>query len=187
MAECAHHAGVVQDRFSVFVLVAVEEELWFRVGEIGIERGEAHVDLVVAVVDQARGVVGDEDVNRREGIEHLRDFVVLKKEVALGFVFPRAAKASEFDPTEEEGGQVEVANRRAERPAGVVVAFDCKYLATAALASHGQNGFVSQIAAGDQQVDGALRYLPIDAFVIRDDEEVHRCCMVRGSNRGGES
>ena len=88
MAERAYHPGVFDRGFPVYVLVCVEEELGFAVFEVGVECGEAHMDLVIAVMDQARRVVCDENVNWRKAVQHLRNLMVFKKVVSPGFVLP---------------------------------------------------------------------------------------------------
>ena len=187
VAICADHAGVVGHGLAVFVLVSVEEEFGFMVGEVGVECGEAGVNLVVTVMDGARGVVRDEDIDRRKAFEHLLHFVVLEKVVPLGLVFPRTAKAPEFNAAEHEGRQVEIPDRRRKRRTGVMVAFDRQYLATTALGTHGKNGLVGQIATRDQEVWVGFGHVPANGFVVSDDEQGHRMTTVSRFKRKGES
>jgi hypothetical protein len=78
----ADDRGSADQNLTILVLMAVDDQ--FRLGPVNVvgQRVEALVDAVLAVVDAARGVVGEEDVHRRK---------VRQEPVCLGLVVEEGA------------------------------------------------------------------------------------------------
>src|ERR1044071_2059772 len=54
MAKRPHDPSRTHKRFTIFVLVSVKKELWTRTRDVGVERKKAGMNLVLAIMNQAR-------------------------------------------------------------------------------------------------------------------------------------
>ena len=64
VAVYSDHPGPADSAFNVLMLVSMEHELRFCSLDVLVECLESHVHVVLAIVDQARGVVRYENIDR---------------------------------------------------------------------------------------------------------------------------
>ena len=184
VAEGPNDPRIGEHGFLRVVLMPVEEESRLRSHDVGVEGGEADVNLVVAVMDQPGRVVCHEDIHWGERVQVVLDFVLLEQVIALGLVFPRAAKAAKCYTAELKGGQVEVADGGTKWRAGVMVAFHGDDFTTGALGGDTEDDVVRQVAAADEQVGVGFGDLSAYEFIVCNDQQVHWDGMV-GQHCGG--
>src|SRR6516225_5459497 len=95
MAEGANNLCSAEERFNIFVLVAMKKE--FRAGtlDVAVKGNESHMDFVIAVMNEARGIVRHKNVDRREIFQQAFHITLLEQKVSHGLVFPGAAESSD--------------------------------------------------------------------------------------------
>lgn len=180
MAESAYHAGCARFRFHVLALMAVKKEFRFQFRDVIVERDEAGVNIVVAVMNEPWRIVSEENVNGRECLQESLNVALLEEVVPHGFVFPRAAKTAKHHTAKWKRPQVKIPNRLGERRTAIVVAFDREGFATTAPCGDPQNGFVWQVAERKEQIGRALGNLALHILVICDDQDIHRKLKLPG-------
>jgi hypothetical protein len=185
VAKSSDDAGLANGGLDVVVLVAVEEETRLGSRDVVAEGDEAQVDLVVAVMHEARRVVRHEKVHGGKAGHELFHLVLLEQVVAPGLVFPGAAEAAEGESVELKRRHVQVTDGCAKWRARIMVAFDRENVATAAPLRGFQNDGVGQVAQGDEQVRRLVGNPASYEFVIGNDQEVHRGAIVVQSGERG--
>jgi hypothetical protein len=139
---CSVHEGL-----NVLMLVAVKKELRMGSRDVVTERNEAEMNFVVAIVNEAGGIVSDKNAYGGKGFQGLLHFWLFEEVVALWFVLPGTAEAAKGDTAELKCGEVEVAYWGSEWAAGVVVAFYGENFSTAATACDFEDGVIGQVPA----------------------------------------
>lgn len=108
LAEDTDDARGRDQAFGIHMLMAVEEDLRAGAFDVGVEGLEAHVHVVVPLMNQVRGIVRDKDVDRRKVLEGFFHFLLFVEEMALGFVTPGTVEPAEFQAVELVDGQVQI-------------------------------------------------------------------------------
>ena len=127
-----HDLGRANRRLSIGVLMTVEKPSGSSFGDIAVEGREPDVNLVVAVMGESRRVMGNENVYLWKVEQQRFDFLLLKKVVALGLVFPRPAEPAKRQPAKLKRSQVQVIYRFGEFGAGIMIALHGEDVATSA-------------------------------------------------------
>ena len=115
---------VANPGFLVYVLVAVDEPPRTRTLDVGDEGIEAKVNVIVAVVNVARGVVRNEDIDWGKRGHQVLNLRLLVEEVSARLVAPRTVETAEAHPVNDMSGKVKVNDGWREWLTAVVVAFD---------------------------------------------------------------
>src|SRR5262245_57510177 len=92
--------------------------------------------------------------------------------VAAGFVFPASGEAAEADAVECFPRQVEIHDSIREWVVRIVVAADGEDCARAVMCHGALNGSIEEIAAGDEDIHGAVQFSD-QGLVIGDGYYVH--------------
>ncbi len=124
LAVDADYSRVADLGLPIHVLVAVDEPPRTRTFDVGDESIEAKVNVVVAVVNIARGVVRDEDIGREKRNHQLLNLRLLVTEMSAWLVAARAVETAEAHSVNGMGGEVKINDGWWERLTAVVVAFD---------------------------------------------------------------
>jgi len=106
------------------MLVSVDDNPWLRPRDVGIQTVEPVVHLILLIVNSARGIVRQEDVNRWKSAKESLDFRLIVEEMPAGFVPPRSVKAAETDTAVFTNAEMQVHDRFRERCVRVMIAFD---------------------------------------------------------------
>ena len=110
--------------FAVLVLVAVDDQLRFGPVDVVGQRGKALMDAILAVMDAARGVVGEEDVHRREVRQEPVRLGLVVQEGAAGLVLPAAVQAADAQATMLDHPEMQVLNGAGKSGIRVMIALD---------------------------------------------------------------
>jgi len=128
------------------MLVPVQEKTGLGSLDVVGECDKADVHLVVAIMDATRGVVSNENIHGWE-VRELRLYLLLiEKEMASRLVFPRPGEATELDPTNLQGFDMQIPDRSREVGSRIMVAFDRQDILATTLLSYLQNHQVRQVA-----------------------------------------
>ncbi len=111
VAVCADYTGAADSSFNILMLMSMEHELRPRSLDVLVECRESHVHVVLAIMDQPRGVVGDENINCSEVGQKVFDFEILKQIVATRLIFPGPAESTKAHPTELQAFQMQILDR----------------------------------------------------------------------------
>lgn len=82
------------------MLMPVDQQSGLVALDVLGQRHEAGMDAIRLVVDAKRGIVRDEHIHVGKIRQHLLHFLLRAEEMALRFVFPRAAQAAKGQPAE---------------------------------------------------------------------------------------
>jgi len=134
------------------MLMAVEEDFGMSARDVSRKTDEPDVNVVFAIVDEARGIMSYKDVNVREGQKGLLDFGLLEQIVSFWFVFPRATESSESQTSEVEGCALQIPDSRCKARAGIVVSFNGQGFPATARGGDLQDNVVRQVTAGNKHV-----------------------------------
>jgi len=135
----ANNASVFDKTFNILMLMAMKEKLRFYSLDVTVEGGKSDVDIVVAVVDQSRRVVGYENVHGRKCVQQARNLRLLKQIVATGFVFPGTTETSKLESSKLMDAEVQILDWGRKRGAGIVIAFYGEDFSAMTLPCHFEN------------------------------------------------
>ena len=182
----SNHTRHFNRRLDIKMLVAVEQKLRFRSGDVTVEAGESCVNIVVAIVNKARGIVRDENVNTGKRSQRSLNFKLLEEEISSRLVFPRTAEAAKVDAAKLERREMKVANWRAERRTGVVIPFDGQNFSAVTSLSRAEDCFIRQVATRNQEFNLAIRNSRNNQVIVGDDKQIHRMRTLASSKERRE-
>ena len=128
LSEHADDAGFSEPAFSIHMLMPVNERRGLGALEVDVESVETNVNRFVPLMNAARGIVGDENVDGRKRLQKFFDFELREEKIAARFVAPAAAEPAELDAADFDDVEVKIFDRRSERRGTVVIAFDGEHV-----------------------------------------------------------
>lgn len=124
MAKDTDDSCEVELRFSIHVLMSVNNDSRFGALDVGPKTFKSVVHFVFLIMNSSGRIVGEENVNRREGSKKAFDFPLFVQKVTPWLVFPRPVQPSEFQIGKFLNVEMNIHNRFRKRYVPVVITFN---------------------------------------------------------------
>ena len=110
----ADHARAPDQALDIHMLMPVNERRGLGALEVDVESVETNVNRFVPLMNAARGIVGDENVDGRKRLQKFFDFELREEKIAARFIAPAAAEPTELHAADLNDVQVQIFDRRSE-------------------------------------------------------------------------
>src|SRR5882762_11030870 len=128
VSECSDDTSAPDQALDILMLMPVKHQSRLRSFDVLVERRKTHVHVVLAIVNQARRIMSDENVDPRKAREQLLHLSVFEQIISTRLIFPRTAEAAELHAAIRENSQMQIPHWCRERTARIVIAFDSQDL-----------------------------------------------------------
>jgi hypothetical protein len=135
----ANDTSAFHKTFDILMLMAMKEKLRFCSLDVTVEGSKPDVNVVVAVMDQSRRIMGYENVHSRKYVQRARNLSLLKQIVATGFIFPGTTETSKLESSKLMDAEVQILDCSRKRGAGIVIAFYGEDFSAMTLPCHFKN------------------------------------------------
>jgi hypothetical protein len=126
-------------------------------------------------VDPARGIVGDEHVDRREFSQELAHLPLLPEVVSSRLVAPATAEPAETQPSVLMDSHMKIIDPERERRIGIMISSDGERVVTPIQPGRPLNGLIMEVAAREQEIGLGAISLPHLRVIVSDCHDSQHC------------